>query len=84
MPIYKFRCYIITGTKECYSELHLLESIRIALGNTPSHEKQSSPSESEHPGDKPLNSRSIHATKDTSNADTKNDTDAETKRRKMP
>lgn len=72
------------GTKECYSgPLHLVESIRIAIGNMPNHENQSSSSEPEHPGDKPLNNRSVH-TKDTSDVNSKNDTNAGMQRQKMP
>lgn len=69
-------------TKESYSgPLHLIESIRIALGNMPEFEKLSS-SEPEHPGDKRQN-RSVR-TKDTSNTDRKNDTNGEMQRQKMP
>ncbi|XP_011256217.1 protein tumorous imaginal discs, mitochondrial isoform X1 [Camponotus floridanus] len=74
--------YKTDGTKESYSgPLHLIESIRIALGNMPEFEKLSS-SEPEHPGDKRQN-RSVR-TKDTSNTDRKNDTNGEMQRQKMP
>ncbi|XP_071652407.1 LOW QUALITY PROTEIN: protein tumorous imaginal discs, mitochondrial [Temnothorax longispinosus] len=76
--------YKTDGTKECYSgPLHLVESIRIALGNTPNREIQSSSSEPEHPGDKPLDNRSVH-TKDTSDVVGKNDTNAGMQRQKVP
>lgn len=73
-----------TGTKESYSgPLHLVESIRIALGNMPNHKKQFLSSEPEHPGDKHYN-KPVH-TKDTSDAGSKNDTNAaEMQRQKMP
>jgi len=78
---------LFAGTKECYSgPLHLVESIRIALGNTSNlgnHDNQSSSSESENPGDKPLNNKSVH-TKDTSDVDSKNDTNTGMQRQKMP
>lgn len=60
----------------------MVESIRIALGNMPNREKQPSLSEPEHPGDKSLDNKPVH-TKDT-DADSKNDTNAEMQRRKMP
>lgn len=63
--------------------MHLVESIRIALGNTSDRKKQSSSSKPEHPGDKPMDDRSVHATKVTSEASRKDETDAETTRRKM-
>lgn len=85
MKEYKYiviNCCLSTGTKESYSgPLHLIESIRIALGNMPEFEKQSS-SEPEHPGDKRQN-RSVR-TKDTSDTDRKNDTNGEMQRQKMP
>lgn len=69
-----------TGTKESYSgPLHLVESVRIALENM--SKNQSSSSKPEHPGDKPLNNKSVH-TKDTS--DNKNDTNTGMKRQKVP
>jgi len=75
------------GTKECYSgPLHLVESIRIALGNTSkleNRENQSSSSEPKHPGDKPLNNSSVH-TKDTSDINSKDDTNAGMQRQKVP
>lgn len=78
----KFHWYLITGTKQCYTgPLHLVESIRIALGNISDQKEQSSSSEPEHPGDKPIDNRSGHATSDTNR---KNETDAKTKRQKMP
>lgn len=76
--------YLITGTKQCYAgPLHLVESIRIALGNTSDRKEQSSSSEPEHPGDKPINNKSVHATKDTSDSNAKNEATAETKRQKI-
>lgn len=60
----------------------MVESIRIALGNMPNREKQPSSSEPEHPGDKSLDNKPVHI-KDT-DADSKNDTNAEMRRRKMP
>ncbi|XP_018353343.1 PREDICTED: protein tumorous imaginal discs, mitochondrial-like isoform X1 [Trachymyrmex septentrionalis] len=79
--------YKTDGTKECYSgPLHLVESIRIALGNTSNlgnHDNQSSSSEPETPGDKPLNNKSVHA-KDTSDVDSKNDTSTGMQRQKVP
>ncbi|KAG5311674.1 TID protein, partial [Acromyrmex insinuator] len=63
--------------------LHLVESIRIALGNTSNlgnHDNQSSSSE---PGDKSLNNKSVH-TKDTSDVDSKNDTNTGMQRQKVP
>lgn len=81
MPI---RTNLFTGTKECYSgPLHLVESIRIALGDVPNRENQSS--EPEHPGDKPLiatTSNKSMQTKDTSDVDSKNDTGMQ--RQKVP
>lgn len=75
------------GTKECYSgPLHLVESIRIALrdmSKLENCENQSSATEPEHPGDKPLNNRSTH-TKDTSDVDNKNETNAGMQRQKVP
>ncbi|XP_018312898.1 protein tumorous imaginal discs, mitochondrial isoform X1 [Mycetomoellerius zeteki] len=79
--------YKTDGTKECYlGPLHLVESIRIALGNTSNlgnHNNQSSSSEPENPGDKPLNNKSVH-TKDTSDVDSKNNTNAGMQRQKVP
>jgi len=81
LDVCHIRTNLSTGTKECYSgPLHLVESIRIALGDTPNHENQSS--EPEHPGDKPLN-RSVQ-TKDTSDVDNKNDTNTGMQRQKVP
>ncbi|KAL6422204.1 hypothetical protein ACFW04_010908 [Cataglyphis niger] len=76
--------YKTDGTKESYSgPLHLVESIRIALGNSSNHEKQSLSSEPEHPGDKHYN-RPVH-TKATSDTGSKNNTNAaEMQRQKMP
>ncbi|KAL0117584.1 hypothetical protein PUN28_010413 [Cardiocondyla obscurior] len=75
--------YKTDGSKECYlGPLHLVESIRIALGKIPNHQNKLSSTEPEHPGDKSFNNRSIH-TKDTSE-DNKNDTTAGIQRQKVP
>jgi len=48
-----------------------------------SHHKEHQSSEPEHPGDKTLNNKPVHATKDTSEADTKSETNAGKQRQKM-
>jgi len=83
LKICQFRYYLFTGTKECYSgPLHLVESIRIALGNMSNQEKLLS----EHPEDKSQNDNLVHSIKDTLDANSKaeNNFSGISQRKKMP